>query len=88
MQLTTALANSTSSYTRLGILQFLSIWCAECTQAVGVFLQEGKLVSTLQLLLDGSPSDSLTVLIQGVAAFLLGVLAIEGNVIYHSKVPL
>ena len=41
-----------------------------------VLLQEGKLVSTLQLLIDGSPSDPIAVLIHGVACFLLGILGI------------
>ena len=41
-----------------------------------VLLQEGKLVSTLQLLIDGSPSVPIAVLIQGVACFLLGILGI------------
>ena len=39
-----------------------------------VLLQEGKLVATLQLLIDGSPSDPMSVLIHGVASFLLGQL--------------
>ena len=39
-----------------------------------MLLQEGKLVATLQLLIDGSPSDPMSVLIHGVASFLLGLL--------------
>ena len=76
-QLTSFLSHTSEGHTRLGILQFLSIWCADCGQAVAIFLQEGKLVPTLQLLLDGSPSDTLSVLIKGIAAFLLGLLALE-----------
>ena len=44
----TAFLSRSSGQTRLGILQFLSIWCSDCSQAVAIFLQEGKLVSTLQ----------------------------------------
>ena len=75
-QLTSFLSHSLGQ-TRLGILQFLCIWCADCSQAVAVFLQEGKVISTLQLLVEGAPSDGISVLIKGVAAFLLGLLAIQ-----------
>ena len=44
----TAFLSRSNGQTRLGILQFLSIWCADCGQSVAIFLQEGKLVSTLQ----------------------------------------
>ena len=77
--LTGSLAHSQSPHARLGILQLVSVWCAGCPEAAKRFIEEGNLVSTLQLMLEGSPSDSVMLLNQGVAALVMGLLAINDD---------
>jgi len=77
--LTGSLAHSQSPHARLGILQLVAVWCAGCPEAAKRFIEEGNLVSTLQLMLEGSPSDSVMLLNQGVAALVMGLLAINDD---------